>query len=368
MHYIHIPTIFDMLSDKQISILHPQLETFWWAMKQMLYIASYFSETNDVKFFTFLWNKELSRQNNGFSIKNSFSSYPLKFLSFFIIAWQIRKSDYILIWNSPMHFVAVISKILFRSQAILIWWHHHYPWYYEKNAGTLTFFKKIIERLCVQQIDSIVWNSRFLQNELKNIYKREVDILYPRINDIYYVVPKEKDLWEVLNILCIWRWEQEKWSHLISTILKNISFNINIEISIVWEWSDLGRMKDEAKASTKIYFLWFLNEEEVLEQFQKADLLLFPSQNDSFGMVIVESLLSWVPVLAFNKWEAKNIIQDWSNGILCNTEEEFITRFQKLIKDKNLIQKMKPETRKSVVSNYTKDTFYTQIENIIFKK
>jgi hypothetical protein len=29
---------------------------------------------------------------------------------------------------------------------------------------------------------------------------------------------------------------------------------------------------------------------------------------------------------------------------------------------------MKPETRKSVVSNYTKDTFYTQIENIIFKK
>ena len=127
-------------------------------------------------------------------------------------------------------------------------------------------------------------------------------------------------------------------------------------------------MKDEAKASTKIYFLWFLNEEEVLEQFQKADLLLFPSQNDSFGMVIVESLLSWVPVLAFNKWEAKNIIQDWSNGILCNTEEEFITRFQKLIKDKNLIQKMKPETRKSVVSNYTKDTFYTQIENIIFKK
>ena len=358
-----------MISNKVVSILHPQIKVVGWAMKQMLHLADFLQNDNTVTFYTFLWDSKYVSQNDSFSIYSSFSSYPLKLLSFFIIAWKVRKSDYIFCWNSPMHFVAWISRIFFRSKAKMIWWHHHYPWYYGGNTGIKTYFKKIIESYVVGQVDTIVWNSRFLQKELQDIYKREIKILYPLIDDIFYkaeVLKKTSKKWKIIFVAG--RWDKWKWLDDIFDLYETLKWDINLSLYIAWEWTELSEKEILYKDDLKLSFLGQLWLEQMKENFEKADVFLFLSKIDSFGLVIVESLLSWTPVISYNMWEAPFLIQEWESGHLCENFEDCIKKLSVILTDDEKLQSLQSNAKKSVVSNYSMKHFEQQLEEIIFEK
>ncbi len=349
-----------------ISILHPQIKVVGWAMKQMLLLAEFLSKSNSVTFYTFLWNDEVSSQNSSFSTKSSFSWYPLKFLSFFIIAWQIRKSDTIICGNSPMHFIAVFSKIFFWSEAKIIWWHHHYPWYYEKNTGTKTYFKKMIEKIIVCKIDTIVWNSRFLWNALQDIYNREVEIIYPMIDDLYFNWDISPKVPQKQKILFAWgRWEKWKWIWDVIKIYESIKDAFDIRLLIAWLWTELEEYKELYKENSKISFLWHLSSSEMKKIYIQSDIFLFTSHVDSFWLVILESLISHTPVVAYKKGEAPFLIDNWINGYTENNITDYIERVKKILWDDALLIKLSQDSEKSPVSNYSMKHFIEQWKKII---
>jgi glycosyltransferase involved in cell wall biosynthesis len=55
-------------------------------------------------------------------------------------------------------------------------------------------------------------------------------------------------------------------------------------------------------------------------------LFLFPSCIDSFGLVLLESMSIWVPVISYNIFWAKEIVKDWYNWYLVSSSEEFVDR------------------------------------------
>lgn len=352
-----------------ISILHPQIKVVGWAMKQMLLLAEFLSKENRVEFYTFLWNDEIVSQNSSFSTKSSFSRYPLKFLSFFIIAWQIRRSDTIICGNSPMHFVAVFSKIFFGSTAKIIWWNHHYPWYYEKNTGTKTYFKKMIERIIVRKVDTIVWNSRFLWNALEKIYSRDIEIIYPMIDGIYFewdTFPKKP---KKQKILFAWgRWEKWKWLWDLIKVYEETKNQFNIQLYIAWSWMELKEYKELYKEDMNICFLWTLSSGEMKDIYAKSDIFLFPSHIDSFWLVILESLISHTPVVAYKKGEAPFLIDNWINGYTENNIADYIKRVKNILLDDALLVKLSRSTKKSPVSNYSMKHFTEQWKKVIFEK
>jgi glycosyltransferase involved in cell wall biosynthesis len=77
----------------------------------------------------------------------------------------------------------VLSKFLFRSKAKLIWWHHHYPWYYSQNTNVYIKLKRFFEKCIIKSIDEIIVNSKYLQDSIKQIYKIDSKILYPVLDD-----------------------------------------------------------------------------------------------------------------------------------------------------------------------------------------
>jgi hypothetical protein len=73
---------------------------------------------------------------------------------------------------------------LFFSKAKIIWWNHHFPWYYDKNIiNKSTNLKRWIESACLKYIDVIVSNSNYLKGILENIFNREVKILTPVLDE-----------------------------------------------------------------------------------------------------------------------------------------------------------------------------------------
>lgn len=244
-----------------------------------------------------------------------------------------------------------------------------------KNTGTKTYFKKIIENYFVSKVDTIVWNSRFLKKELQTIYKKhDIKILYPLVDDIFYqdFISDENNKWDkkvvTKTIFVAWRWDIWKWLSEVFQIYKNLKEKYNFHIHIAWIWIEQEKFEKLYKEDEKIKFLWKLKNDEMKYNFHTSDLFLFPSKIDSFGLVILESLLSNTPVISYNLWEAQFLIKNWENWYKVQDIDEYTDVVEKLLMDDNLLEKLKKQSKKSVVSNYSMKNFEKQLAEIIFEK
>lgn len=65
-----------------------------------------------------------------------------------------------------------------------------------------------------------------------------------------------------------------------------------------------------------VHFVGYKFGKELAEYYQNADVLVFPSKNDTFGIVILEAMACGTPVAAYNVDGAKDQIIDSINGCL----------------------------------------------------
>lgn len=350
--------------NKKFAVLHPYLIKKWWAVNMMIYLSNFLSKDNNVVFYTFSYDEMLFPiTENNFLIKYFKNS---KLISLVKISYNIRNSDYIIIWNSPMHFVWVISKLLFRSKAKLIWRHHHYPWYYCKNANVYIRFKKIIERLVLKNIDSIVVNSKYLQASIKDIYKIDSKILYPVLGDKFlnYNSENKKILSDHKIMFTYWRWSEGKNIQLIFNTYEDLKNKVpNLILKIWWDWNELSEYKNKYVENKNIHFLWIVDQEQIIRELELSNLFLFPSKIDSFWLVILESMAIWNPVISYNLAWAKEIIKNWINWYLVDSDSEFIKRSLDILNDSSLRERLWIEAIKTS-KHFWRHTFKTNLEKL----
>lgn len=89
---------------------------------------------------------------------------------------------------------------------------------------------------------------------------------------------------------------------------------------------------------------------EVIKYYPKFDLLIFPSFNETFGIVGIEALYCNVPVVASAVGGKIDYIQENVNGILFENGnlDDMIQKTEDILKDKNKLNYMKSRARQSV--------------------
>ena len=339
-------------TNKKISVLHPFINKKWWAVNMMIYLSDFLSKNNNnVSFYTFSYDKQIFPLDlKVVYFKNS------RLVSFVKIAYSIRNSDFIFIWNSPMHFVWVISKIFFGSKAKLIWWQHHYPWYYSWKTNVFILFKRFLEKTIIKNIDSVIVNSKYLQDSIKDIYKIDSKILYPVLDNKFLNYNRvsshlNNNTTSHLNslplsgergykgegssskvIFSYWRWSEWKNLDLVFNTYDNLKGKSReLVLMIWWVWPELDFYKQKYEDDKNVKFLWLIDKNQIIENLEKSSLLLFPSKIDSFWLVILESMSIWVPVISFNIAWAKEIITNWINWYLVNSDSEFIDKTYEIL-------------------------------------
>ncbi len=351
---------------KNISVLHPFIIERWWAVKMMLYLASFLkNKNNNIIFYTFSYKKEIfSDLEKNFKIKSFFNWKIWKIISLFLIAYKIRKSDYIVIWNSPMHFIWVISKILFFSKAKIIWWNHHYPWYYNKNTKTIKL-KRFFEKRILSKIDIIVANSLFLKKQLEKIFNRQIYLLNPVLDKEFLFYKGNREVDKLDNIIFSYsRWV--KW--------KNISLNFetyeylknkvnNLILIIAWEWEELSSYKKKYKSNKNIIFLWMINKKQIINYLKKSKVFLFPSIIDSFWIVILEAMSTWVPVVSYKSPWVKEIISNKENSFITESKDNFFKYTYELLINNSLNKKISNSAKKIIIK-YNDKNFWDSLEKI----
>jgi glycosyltransferase involved in cell wall biosynthesis len=88
-----------------------------------------------------------------------------------------------------------------------------------------------------------------------------------------------------------------------------------------------------------------LKGEELSRAYANLDLLVFFSETDTFGNVVLEALASGVPAVVSDKGGPKFIVDEHS-GFVCANDEEFALAVMRVIKDEGLRSAMSAAARK----------------------
>jgi glycosyltransferase involved in cell wall biosynthesis len=138
----------------------------------------------------------------------------------------------------------------------------------------------------------------------------------------------------------------------------------NLVLKIWWEWNEIEKYKNKYEWNENIIFLWKVDISQIIENLEQSNLFLFPSRIDSFWLVIIESMSIWVPVISYNLSWAKEIIKNWINWYLVNSDNEFIEKSYEILINSSLEKKLSIESLKTAKS-FSEENFNKQLSKIL---
>ena len=106
--------------------------------------------------------------------------------------------------------------------------------------------------------------------------------------------------------------------------------------------------------------------DDVSEFYNVIDLFLFPSGGETFGMVLIEAMISEVPILAVHYDSPPEILKDGEFGYLYDNRvlSSFISHFKNIMNDINRFEKVKI-AKDYALNNYSKELFVEKMSKLL---
>jgi len=101
-----------------------------------------------------------------------------------------------------------------------------------------------------------------------------------------------------------------------------------------------GPLCESIQKSTRIPITGYLKGADLVDAYRSADILIFPSQTDTYGLVVLEAMACGTPVVCSDIGGPSEIIEHSSAGVTCDTKnsEEILDSCLRIIdKDKWLV-------------------------------
>jgi glycosyltransferase involved in cell wall biosynthesis len=109
-------------------------------------------------------------------------------------------------------------------------------------------------------------------------------------------------------------------------------------------------VKDNGLEKT-VSFRGYLSEEELSRKYGETTLFVFPSYEESQGLVLLEAMACGKPVIASNVGGIPYVVNDQVNGLLfqCGNVDELVQKIILLLKDEGLRRQLKEAARERAV-------------------
>lgn len=210
-----------------------------------------------------------------------------------------------------------------------------------KIAGTLINHYLRIEdvRIARNNVDYFIANSQETAKRIQKFYRLDSTVIYPPIeieSGRKFVSKRKKK--EDKYYLFVGRLAMSKHVDLAIETANAMDFNLKVV------GSGKGLEYLESIAGETVSFLGAVTDEKLHELYENADALLFPAEDEDFGMVPIEAMGHGIPVVAHNSGGPIETVQDGENGYLFNefTTESMggaIKKIEKTSFDRNKIYK-----------------------------
>jgi glycosyltransferase involved in cell wall biosynthesis len=181
-----------------------------------------------------------------------------------------------------------------------------YVWmFFDQYFGSYNLWKrKLVASICehlkkwdlstLDRVDQFVAISETIKERIKNIYKRESEVIYPPVDvDNFYLNPKvtREDFYICVSSLVPYK--------RIDVIIEAFNQLRDKKIVIVGD----GHLREELekkKKSENIKFLGWVNENDLVSLYQRARGFIYMAEED-FGIAPVEAQAAGLVVIAYGK-------------------------------------------------------------------
>ncbi|MCX8056553.1 MAG: glycosyltransferase [Ignavibacteria bacterium] len=230
------------------------------------------------------------------------------------------------------------------------------------------------------QCDYVESPSHFYLNVLKErnvkthltVFRRSINLT--KFSPKYgrdYEIKSPYQIKDGINLLYSGRISKDKnLDFLFELYLKSINKFPDLNLIIVGDGPYLEKLKSKYQTNKRIVFTGGVEHSQLPEIYSIADVFLFPSETDTFGMVVLEAQACGVPAIVSDYGGPKEIIVDSQTGFVAlrNNIDDWIEKLFILIDMKlnnpELFNFMKTEARKNAVKNFN----WQKTSEHLFKK
>ncbi|MDJ0721202.1 MAG: glycosyltransferase family 4 protein [Desulfobacterales bacterium] len=101
--------------------------------------------------------------------------------------------------------------------------------------------------------------------------------------------------------------------------------------------------------------------------FSAADIFAFPGIHEGLGMVYLEAQACGLPVVAFDRWGASELVRDGQTGLLCSSArpQAFQEALAQLIQDGRLRRRLGAAAREHVCAHHDQDRNHRHFEHLL---
>ncbi len=265
-------------------------------------------------------------------------------------------------------FIVLIMK-LFKIKIVL---HFH-------NKGVSLFQNNVFYNLLYKiafKNSKIILLSPLLYSDISK-YVNKINVFYCA-NGIPKIDMDSKTSSRPLNnrpfrILFFSNMMKEKGVYVLLEACKLLKLkNINFECNFVGDWSDIseGNFVNELiknELTSMVFAHGKKYNEDKITFFQSADVFIFPSLNETFGLVILEAMQFGMPVIATDEGGISDIVEDGETGFLVpkGGSIALVEKIEFLINNPEIIIKMGKAGKKRFKELFLLETFEKNICTIL---
>ena len=247
------------------------------------------------------------------------------------------------------------------------YWSHYEEFRKEFNFGPLSplirpfipFFVKKMRKLDLEsskEIDVFIANSTVTQQRIKEYYGKPSTVIYPPIEvDKFTPPPSGERAGYIL-------WGRHVPYKRFDLAIQACN-ELGVPLTVVGSGPDTERLK--SLSGPTITFTGRVSDDELVRLSHTHKAFLFPNEED-FGMSAVEALAAGMPIIAYKKGGALDIVQDRETGVFFEeqTPENLVAAIERC---EALINQgvFRPATLHRKAKRFDKGFFATKIRKIV---
>jgi glycosyltransferase involved in cell wall biosynthesis len=187
-------------------------------------------------------------------------------------------------------------------------------------GNLLNHFVRQMDFVAAQNPDVLIANSEETKLRIKKFYKRNSVVINPPIK----IYDQAKAFFDKLNKKDLADFTQQKnnsYYLYVNRLAKakhpelavQAASKLNLKLKVVGDGAMLKDLKE--MAGETIEFLGAVDDKELAELYKNARALLYPVEDEDFGMVPVEAMAFGTPVIAHQSGGPKETVKEGQNGL-----------------------------------------------------
>lgn len=224
------------------------------------------------------------------------------------------------------------------------------------------------EWMLTYEASEVIVNSNYMKNELQRLFGlpyEKINVIPNGVNmNLFNGIERDYNFRRKFAmdnekiILFMGRLVYEKGiQHLIAAMPKILNGYHDTKLVICGKGGMIDELKAQVSAlgiSEKVYFAGYLNGKDVQKMYKAADISVFPSTYEPFGIVALEAMLSENPVVVSDIGGLNEIVQHKENGMksYCGNPNSIADSILELLYDHKLCAEITKKAKNKVRNEY----------------